>query len=152
MPEQSVAPAPAPMGMMRPADPIAGAEAAAKRAYHAQLYEESVLELQAGVERVRQWHGPRTFKSTRATVIIGRKVRSEYMDWNWSRPKDGGDARPTPAALVDLDAMLPERRAAGARRDGWLGPHGRPELLLLPVCLHDRAVPRRVRSANLLFV
>ena len=107
------------MGMMRPADPIAGAEAAAKRAYHAQLYEESVLELQAGVERVRQWHGPRTFKSTRATVIIGRKVRSEYMDWNWSRPKDGGDARPTPAALVDLDAMLSDALQAHVEMGGW---------------------------------
>ena len=105
---------PSPVVMARPVDPLETAQSAADRQYHEQLYQESVSELQAGFERVRELRAldQSVMHHTRAVLIAGRKVRAEYVDWNWK-------SRPTPAALVELDAILAEALSRHKELGGW---------------------------------
>jgi hypothetical protein len=110
--------APAPMAIARPpVDPLAAVEDAVKREYHNQLYEESVQQLETELERVRQLHEARTFKSLRACVIIARTAADEYVECNWSAYKNG--SRPTPAALATLQGILKEALDAHLEMGGW---------------------------------
>ena len=117
--------APTATTMARPVDPVSAAEMAAQRQYHDQLYAECVRELESGLEQVRQLQpagsSSHTLKNTRAVLVRGRKVRAEYVTWNWDRakPNDGSGPRPTPAALPELESILEQYLGAHLELGGW---------------------------------